>query len=321
MKTEGEIQKKDDDRLPLPVVLGPTAVGKTDLSLQIAKKLNCEIISADSMQIYHNMDIGTAKVSPDIRKIIPHHMIDIISPEKEFSVAEYQKNVDKKIKNIVSTGKIPLMVGGTGLYIKAVVKGFLLPEMEKNQDLRQKLRKKASKEGNRAVHKELAKIDPRLAEKLHPNDLRRVIRGIEIYHQTGKTKTYFKKMQQQKKSRYKNIKIGLTRPRKNLYQRINQRVDKMMARGLMNEVKKLYTTYDLSKTALQALGYKEIIKHLDGEYNKKEAVRRIKRNTRHLAKKQLTWFKRDDDIYWFDVAHEEKQVILPEIISLISEIL
>ncbi len=303
----------------LAVILGPTAVGKTELSLRIADSLKAEIISADSMQVYREMDIGTAKAGSSVRREIPHHMLDIISPEEEFSVAEYQKQVDKLIPEIYSREHLPLMVGGTGLYIRAVTEGFMLPDMDKDKKLREKLKQKASQNGNKAVHQKLAEIDPELAEKLHPNDLRRVIRGIEIYRQTGRTKTYFRKKQEDRPPRYKYIKFGLTRPREELYNRINKRVDKMMESGLEKEVRFLYENYSLSKTALQAVGYKELIKYFTGDCDKEEAIRLIKRNTRHLAKKQLTWFKRDPDIIWFNVSQKDSSAIKDEIIEKIKK--
>ena len=307
------------ENYPLLVLLGPTAVGKTKLSLAIAREINAEIISADSMQIYCKMNIGTAKVSPEIQKEISHHMIDIISPEENFSVAAYQKAVDKLIPRICNQQKIPLIVGGTGLYIKAVTKGFLLPPMKKNKALRNKLGKKANQEGKKAVHKKLQQIDPELAQKLHPNDLRRVIRGIEIYHQTGKTRTYYQKKQKQQPDRYHFLKIGLKRSRQELYQRINRRAQEMINQGLISEVKKLINEYQLSPTALQALGYKEIFGYIEGKYDKKKALRLIQRNTRHYAKKQLTWFKRDRDIHWFNLSKMEYSKVREEIITLVTK--
>ena len=307
------------EEYPILVILGPTAVGKTALSLKLAEDFNGEIISADSMQIYRDMDIGTAKVSTDIRAKIPHYMIDIVCPEKNFSVADYQKEVDKIIPEICQKNNLPILVGGTGLYIKAVIQGFLLPEMEADKELRQRLQEKAKKYGNKYVHNMLAEIDACLAHKLHPNDLRRVIRGIEIYKQTGKTKTFYKWKQKQKPPRYHALKIGLTRKRAELYQRINLRVDEMIKKGLIEEVKYLHKKYDLSKTALQALGYKEITGYLQKEYDLKEAKRLIKKNTRNFAKRQLTWFRRDDDIHWFNLSKMDIKEIRKQIKTLIND--
>lgn len=308
------------EQYPLIVILGPTAAGKTELSLKIAEIINGEIISADSMQIYRMMDVGTAKASKEEQEKIPHHLIDIIDPDQEFSVADYQETVDKLIPEIIGRGALPILVGGTGLYIKAVVEGFLFPEMNTNMNLRNQLEIEASEHGNQYVHDKLQEIDKKLAEKLHPNDLRRVIRGIEVFHETGHTITYYKRKQEETPSRYNALKIGLTRERSILYQRINQRVVKMIENGLIEEVKSLLDSgYDLGTTALQGLGYKEIIGYLDNEYTLDEAIRVLKRDTRHFAKRQLTWFRRDKSIHWFDLSELDKSTVYKEIISLIRE--
>ncbi len=308
------------DRYPLLAILGPTAVGKTELSLKIAKHINGEIISADSMQIYRKMDIGTAKASQSDRTQVKHHLIDIVDPDQDFSVADYQKRVDELIPKIVKKGKIPILVGGTGLYIKAIIQGFLFPEMETNIELRRKLEKEAEKYGNEYVHKKLEEIDIELANKLHPNDLRRVIRGIEIYKETGNTITYYKKKQKATPMRYNALKIGLTREREKLYKRINQRIDIMIENGLINEVENLLNSgYDIGMTALQGLGYKEIVGYLDNEYSFDEAVRILKRDTRHFAKRQITWFKRDNDINWFNLSQKNKNQVFIEILDLIKK--
>lgn len=312
------LENKEDKKYPLLVILGPTAVGKTDLSLNIAKKIKGEIISADSMQIYKKMDIGTAKITLEERKIIPHYMLDIIEPSQEYSVADYQKEVDKLIPQIIKKNKMPILVGGTGLYIKATVKGFLFPEMKSDLNLREKLEKEAQNYGNNHLHEKLAKIDPKLANKLHPNDLRRIIRGIEVYQQTGKTLTYFKEKQAEKKDRYHNLKIGLIRDRNELYERINQRVDIMIKEGLIDEVKNLLN-YNLSATAKQGLGYKEILAYLEENYDLTEAIRLLKRNTRHFAKRQITWFKRDKNIHWFNLSTLKEKDVYQQIITLVNK--
>ncbi|MCK8825026.1 tRNA (adenosine(37)-N6)-dimethylallyltransferase MiaA [Fuchsiella alkaliacetigena] len=304
---------------PLIVLLGTTAVGKTELSLELAKELDAEIISGDSMQVYKGMDIGTAKLAPEKREKIPHHMLDILSPEEEFSVADFQARVDELIPEIIERGKVPLLVGGTALYLKALIQGFIFPEMETDWELRERLEKEAEEKGTEYVHQKLAEVDPQLAQKLHPNDLRRVIRGIEVYRQTGKTSTYFKKQAQKRPPRYQALKIGLKRDRKEIYQRINQRVDKMIKQGLVEEVKGLYQAgYDRDLVSMQGLGYKEIIGYLEGEYDLEEAIRLIKRNTRHFAKRQLTWFRKDEEINWFKVAKYEIEGLVTEIITLVK---
>lgn len=308
-----------DDMYPLLVILGPTAAGKTRLSLELAREVRGEIISADSMQIYRGMDIGTAKASLEKRRTIKHHLIDIVDPDQEFSVADFQKRVDRLIPQIIARGHLPMLVGGTGLYIKAVVEGFLFPEMESDPKLRKKLKQEAEEYGNQYLHNQLKEIDPELADKLHPNDLRRIIRGIEVYQQTGKTITYFKKKQAEKPSRYRALKIGLIRDREELYARINKRVDLMIEEGLVDEVKGLLKKgYDLSSTALQGLGYKEIIGYLKGEYDLNEAIRILKRNTRYFAKRQLTWFKRDPDIHWFNLSKLDQQEVYEGVLKLID---
>ncbi|MEJ6950543.1 tRNA (adenosine(37)-N6)-dimethylallyltransferase MiaA [Natronospora cellulosivora (SeqCode)] len=306
-------------RHPLIVITGPTAVGKTSLSIKIAKKINGEIISADSMQIYKKMDIGTAKISKEEQKEIKHHLLDIVDVDYDFSVAEYQEYVDKLIPEIIKRSSIPILVGGTGLYINAIVEGFLFPQMPNNLKLREVLEKEAKEKGNLFVHEKLKKIDPELANKLHPNDLRRVIRGIEVYEQTGKTTTFYKKKQEETPDRYNALKIGLSRNREELYQRINKRVDIMIKDGLIEEVKDIIDSgYDLGSTALQGLGYKEIINFLNGKYPLEEAVRILKRDTRHFAKRQLTWFRRDKNIKWFNLSKNNQENIYIDIIKLIN---
>ncbi|SDC26848.1 MULTISPECIES: tRNA (adenosine(37)-N6)-dimethylallyltransferase MiaA [unclassified Candidatus Frackibacter] len=287
---------------PLVAIIGPTAVGKTKLSLTLAKRFNAEIISGDSMQVYKGMDVGTAKPTVEERNNIPHHMIDILPPEEEFSVAAFQARVDELIPKIINRNRLPMLVGGTGLYVKALIQGFIFPDMETDWKLRERLEAEAEEYGTEYVHNKLKAIDPPLAEKLHPNDLRRVIRGIEVYKQTGKTSTHFKKEAKERPPRYRAIKIGLRREREELYDRINRRVDIMIEEGLIEEVKELYETgYDRDLQSMQGLGYKEIIGYLEGEYDLKEAIRLIKRDTRHFAKRQLTWFRKDKEIDWFDV--------------------
>ena len=303
-------------------LVGPTAVGKTKLSLRLAQDLKGEIISADSMQIYKGMDIGTAKASREERDLVPHHLIDIVDPDEEFSVADFQEEVDELIPKIDQQGKLPMLVGGTGLYVKSVIEGFIFPDMEKDWDLRNRLEEEAEEKGTEYVHDKLKEIDPKLADKLHPNDLRRVIRGIEVYRQTGKTSTHFKEKAKERPPRYDAVKIGLFREREKLYDRINKRVDQMIDQGLIEEVRSLYQQgYDLELTSMQALGYKQLINHFEGEYDLEEAIRLIKRDTRHFAKRQLTWFKRDDNIKWFDVGEYEFEELVTAVKSEISEAL
>lgn len=303
----------------LVILTGPTAVGKTELSLKLAKKIKAEIISTDSMQIYQEMDIGTAKAAKAERKQVKHHLIDFLNPENDYSVSEFQKDCDQIIKKIKAKDKLPLLVGGTHLYIKAVLEGFMLPEIEPDYDLRASLEKMAAEKGNKAVHQILDQKDPRTAAKLHPNDLRRVIRAVEIYEETGKTKSYFKKRQEERDPRYTAYKFALIRDRDNLYQRINQRVEKMLEAGLVEEVKSLLAKHSkLSDTAYQALGYKEIIAHLDGEISLKEAIYEIKKRSRHFAKRQLTWLRKEENLIVFDLEEETQAEILAIMLELIK---
>lgn len=288
---------------PLIIIVGPTAVGKTDFALTLAREINGEIISADSMQIYKKMTIGTAKPSNEEMARVPHHLVDCIWPDEEFTVADYQYRVEEIIEDICSRGAIPMLVGGTGLYVQAVVDGFVFPEMETDWKFREEMHDLAERMGTKEVHRRLSEIDPELAAKLHPNDLRRVIRGIEIYRQTGKTSTYFQKLADEKPARYDTLKIGLIRAREDLYQRINHRVDLMIEAGLVREVQTLLDEgYSKDLVSMQGLGYKEVIGYLQGEYDLNEAIYRLKRDTRHFAKRQLTWFRRDEEIIWLNPA-------------------
>lgn len=303
----------------LIILTGPTAVGKTKLSLELADKVKAEIISADSMQIYKKMDIGTAKASQEEREKIKHHLIDFLNPEKNYSVSKFQKDCDQAVKNIKSKNKKALLVGGTHLYLRAVLEGFMLPEISPDYELRNTLEKMAADKGNQAVHNILDKKDPKTAGKLHPNDLRRVIRAIEIYEQTGNTKSYYKSRQEKRDPRYSAYKFALIRSRDNLYNRINKRVDLMIENGLLNEVKNLLNEYpNLSDTAQQALGYKEIISHLKGKTSLEKAVYEIKKRTRHFAKRQLTWLRKEDNLIVFNIENETEDNVLSTMIKLIK---
>ncbi len=307
------------DLLDLLIILGPTASGKTSISLELADYFDCEIISADSMQIYREMDIGTDKVAGKIRRKIPHHLIDIVSPEEEFSVADYKKRAEKKISLINEKNNLPVMVGGTGLYINAVVENYLLPELPHTR-LREVFKRYADNYGRNKLYRYLKQIDPQYAEKIHPNDIRRVTRALEIYFISGKTRTFFEYLQEKQPCRYRYLKIGIKRRRKILYRRINSRVDKMFARGLEDEVRELNKKYNLSTTARQALGYKEILDYFSGDIDKNEARRLIKKRTRQLAKKQLSFFKRDHDILWINPDNWEFQELIIRLAGIISEI-
>ena len=288
---------------PLLVIVGPTAVGKTALSLSLAQAFRGEIVSGDSMQVYRYMDIGTAKATEEERKRVPHHLIDIVDPDYPFSVEEYQRLARRAIEDIHRRDRLPMLVGGTGLYIQAVTHEYILPGVEGNPALREALHRFADEEGNERLWEKLKAVDPDTAARLHPNDRRRIIRALEVYEGTG---IPFSKLQRKASPRYDTLWIGLTMPREQLYDRINRRVDQMLEEGLVEEVKALRDRgYHRDLTSMQALGYKEILMYLDGEMRWDEAVEAIKRGTRKYAKRQLSWFRRLSEIHWFDVNKPE----------------
>jgi len=283
--------------------VGPTAVGKTDTSIILANKLNGEIISADSMQIYKYMDIGTAKPTLEEMKGIPHHLIDMINPDKSFSVAEFQKMAKNKINELVQNNKLPIIAGGTGLYINSLIYDMDFTQSASNWKLREKLQDEASKMGNEYVHNKLREIDSDAANRIHPNNLKKVIRAIEIYYETGDKIGDFSK-DIKLNDEYEFFLVGLTRDREELYSRINMRVDIMINQGLVEEVKKLLNLgYSKELISFKGLGYKEIIRYLEGEYNIDEAINILKRDTRRYAKRQLTWFRRYSDINWYNLSN------------------
>ena len=293
------------------VILGPTAVGKTSLSIKLAKKLNTEIISADSAQVYTGMDIGTAKVELDEAQGVFHHMIDIVEPINKYNVGEYQRKVNTILKNFEKNKKNPILVGGTGLYINSVTNGLAeLPQSEPN--LREKLCSKKTEE----LYEELKKIDPSSADDIHPNNKRRVERALEVFYLTGEKFSIISK-RNIKRNNFEFIKIGLERDRNNLYERINLRVDIMVEGGLIEEVKNLYNIYGENLKKINVIGYSEIIDYLKEQITLEEAILQIKQNSRRYAKRQFTWFKNDPDVIWFDVEKISEEEILEEILKLI----
>ncbi|MCM3667803.1 tRNA (adenosine(37)-N6)-dimethylallyltransferase MiaA [Mesobacillus maritimus] len=290
----------------LLVLIGPTAVGKTKLSIQLAKQFNGEIISGDSMQIYKGMDIGTAKITPEEMEDIPHHLIDIRNPEDPFSVAEFQELVRGKITEITARGKLPMIVGGTGLYIQSILFDYQFTEAASDSEFRQELERVAEEKGNEELHNRLREVDPNSAERIHPNNVRRVIRALEIHHCTGKTMTAYQ-AEQQPELLYETCLLGLTMDREWLYERINKRVDIMMDQGLVEEVKELYDKGLRDCQSIQAIGYKELYDYFDGKVSLEEAIENLKQNSRRYAKRQLTWFRNKMEVKWFEMSPIEKE--------------
>lgn len=291
-----------DKKPPLIIIAGPTAVGKTSVSIEVAKNINGEIISADSMQIYKYMDIGTAKISKTEMNGIEHYLIDEIYPDDSFSVSDFQSKATEYIALIRDRGKLPIVVGGTGLYINSLVYDLDFTQAISNWELRSKYIEKAKQYGNQCIYEELKKLDIESANRIHINDTKRIIRALEIYHETGKPMSYFYKDFRKDNDKYNIIFIGLTMDRGKLYERINRRVDIMIESGLIEEVKKLLNMgYSENLASMQGLGYKEIIQYLKGNYSLDESVEILKRDSRRYAKRQLTWFRRDKNIEWINI--------------------
>lgn len=284
------------------VIAGPTASGKTGLSIELAKKLNGEIISADSMQIYKYMDIGTAK--PDFQEMqgIKHYLIDEVYPDEEFSVVKFKELAEKYIKEILQKNKLPFIVGGTGLYISSLINNINFSESESDWELRKLLQKEAEENGPQFIHDKLKLVDPVAADSIHPNNIKRVIRALEVYYQTQKPISYHNEISREIPPEFDFILIGLTMDRQRLYDRINKRVDIMLENGLIDEVKNLVRLgYADSIISMQGIGYKEILSYLNNKITLEEAIEIIKRDTRRYAKRQITWFKRINEIKWFNI--------------------
>ena len=302
----------------LLVLCGPTAVGKTELALLVAEKFACEIISVDSMQVYRHMDIGTAKPTTAERERIPHYLIDIVNPDDNYTLGRFIGDAETSVQRILAHGKIPLLAGGTGLYFKGFLDGVFAEDQiiaAKDQGegdreittLRHSLRKRLHEEGSAVLHRKLAQLDPESAARIHPNDTQRLLRGLEIYHLTGITWSQHLADQVKGPPRYRTLKIGLTRPRKNLYERINKRVLHMVAQGLLSEVKGLLAMgYDKDLKSMQSIGYRHMISFIENKWSWEKALERLARDTRHYAKRQYTWFSGDPEIIWYDVKGTDK---------------
>lgn len=302
------------------VIVGPTAVGKTKLSIDLAKRFNGEIISADSMQIYKYMNIGTAKPTLEEMDGTPHYLIDQIDPKEEFSVAQYKELAQKYIEDILNKGKLPIIVGGTGLYVNSLIYNISFSQTVSDKEYRNELQNIAHTKGNQYLYNMLKEVDEAWACKLHFNDTKRIIRALEVYKCTGKTMSYHNSISRLDTSPYNYIIIGLTTERKLLYDRINARVDLMLEKGLVDEVKSLIKNgYTRQMTSMQGIGYKEIIDYLEGKYSLEEAIDIIKRESRRYAKRQMTWFKRVEGLKWVDITNVTYSRILDDLVEYILE--
>jgi tRNA dimethylallyltransferase len=285
----------------LLVIAGPTAAGKSQVALQVALQLGGEIVSADSVQVYRGLDIGTAKASPEDRALVPHHLLDIVDPHQNYTVADFQRDAREEIGRIVSRGRVPVLVGGTGLYIRALLRGYAFSEAGENKALRRKLYEEAQLHGPEVLHKRLAAIDPESASGIHPHDLRRQLRALEVFAQSRRPISG-QKLNTAGTSGYDSLMFVLYRPREELYQRIEQRVEKMLAKGLVDEVKALLDGgVSAECKAMQSLGYRRIVDCLQGMMTLPAAVELIKRDTRRYAKRQLTWFRGEPEAVWIDL--------------------
>ena len=281
------------------ILAGPTAVGKTRLSIELAKKVGGEIISADSMQVYRHMDIGSAKIRPEDMQGIPHHMIDILEPWEPFNVAVFKEKCEVCLQDIYAGGRVPIVAGGTGFYIQALLRDIDFTENEDNTEYRARLESLAAKEGAERLHEMLRKVDPDAADAIHTNNIRRTIRALEYFHLTGERISSHNKTEREKTSAYNSCYFVLNDDRERLYAGIDRRVDQMLSEGLVEEVKRLREMgCRRDMVSMQGLGYKEILAWLDGETTYEQAVEILKRNTRHFAKRQLTWFRREKDCVW-----------------------
>ena len=308
-------------KTPLIILTGPTAVGKTDLSIKLSKELNAEIISADSMQIYKYMDVGSAKVTKEEMDGVCHYLIDEVTPDYSFSVSEFQERANNYIKEITDKGKNVLVTGGTGLYLNSLIYNMDFAKSDANEELREQLRLELEENGIEYMHNKLRELDSDAANRIHKNNTKRVIRALEVALSGKKMNDFSNDLKINEK--YKPIIIVLNREREHLYKRIDKRVDIMMENGLIEEVKNLLNMgYTKDMISMQGIGYKEIIKYLEGEYELDEAIEIIKRDSRRYAKRQLTWFRRYDDAKWFNLdEYDDSEILKQDIISHIEKML
>ena len=305
---------------PMIILSGPTAVGKTALSIELAKRVNGAIISADSMQVYKYMDIGSAKIMPDEMNGINHYLIDALDPSEEFNIVVFQKMAKAALEEIYAKGQIPIVAGGTGFYIQALLYDIDFENQDCNEQYRANLEKIADEQGVEVLHARLREVDPVSAEKIHANNVKRVIRALEFYELTGKRISEHNEIEKQKVSPHNFVYFVLTDDREHLYKRINLRVDLMIKKGLVDEVKHLKDMgFHHNMVSMQGLGYKEIFDFLDGKCSLEEAIYIIKRETRHFAKRQLTWFRRERDVCWLDKSkfNYDEKLILDEMCQIL----
>lgn len=299
------------------VIAGPTASGKTKLSIELAKRIGGEIISCDSMQIYKYMDIGTAKPTKEEMDNIPHHMIDVVLPDEQFSVAKYKKMAEEKIEEVLNRGNIPIVVGGTGLYVNSLIYNINFKQTKCDMEYREKLQQEAQKHGSKYLHEKLKDIDPESYKRIHENDTKRIIRALEVYEFTKETITKQTLDSRNEKPKYDYVIFGLNMDRQKLYERINKRVDIMLENGLVDEVKKIQKLgYENAFTSSKAIGYKEIFAWLNGKCTYKEAIDKLKMESRRYAKRQITWFKRIENIHWLDM-EKDFDYVLDTVVKII----
>jgi len=312
---------KNEDKKPLIIIAGATAVGKTELSVELAKTIGGEIISADSMQVYRGMDIGTAKITRNEMKDVPHYMIDILDPNEDFNVYEFQRFAKEYLQTIYHNDHIPILVGGTGFYIQSLLYDIDFSSEENDKQYRNELELLAEEKGNSYLHDLLKEVDFSAAEQIHPNNRKRVIRALEFFHETGTRISTHNEEQSQKESPYNYVYFVLNRNRDTIYKRINKRVDKMFEDGLIREVSHLLESgTNEDALSMQGLGYKEVIPYLKGMCSLEEAKELLKQNTRHFAKRQITWFKREKDTIWLSYEDfDNTQKMLENIVKIIKE--
>lgn len=307
---------------PLIVLTGPTAVGKTKLSIALAKAVGGEIISADSMQVYRSMDIGSAKIRPEEMDGVPHYLVDVLDPSEEFHIVKFQQMAKEAMEQIYANGHIPILVGGTGFYIQAIVKDIDFTKNEENTEIRAKWELFAREQGAEALHQELAKVDPKSAETIPAGNVKRVVRALEFYELSGTPISEHNEEQKAKESPYQFAYFVLNDHRELLYERIEQRIDEMLEEGLVAEVKELKDRgFTKDMVSMQGLGYKEILDYLDGNLTLEEAVYILKRDTRHFAKRQLTWFRREPEVSWihkYEYGYDNEK-ILDAMLSILKD--